>query len=83
MASSGIIKSWVVPSGYTTSDGNSYAGAYFSFEWTATKKSAGVTTVSWSLYGKGRSSSPTWLNNSCVVTCTANGTTSTLYSLGW
>jgi hypothetical protein len=33
--------------------------AYWSFEWTSTPVSPGVTKVSWNLYGRGRSTSPT------------------------
>lgn len=76
MASSGTVKSWV----NTNSTGT---GAYYSFEWTSAQKSAGVTTVSWSLYGRGRSTSPTWLSNYCLVNCTANGTTTQLYTHAW
>lgn len=76
MASSGTIKSWV----NTNSSGS---GAYYSFEWTSSEKSPGVTTVSWSLYGRGRSSSPTWLSNKCIVNCTVNGSTTNLYSKAW
>lgn len=36
-----------------------YNSAYWSFEWTSTQTSAGKTTVSWNLYARGRSSSPT------------------------
>lgn len=76
MASSGTVQSWV----NTNSTGT---GAYYSFEWTSTQKSAAVTTVSWSLYGRGRSSSPTWLSNYCLVNCTVNGSTTQLYEHKW
>lgn len=37
-------------------------GAYFSFEWTATQNTtARTSTVSWKMYGRGRSSSPTYI----------------------
>ena len=37
-------------------------GAYFSFEWTATQNSSSRTsTISWKMYGRGRSSSPTYI----------------------
>ena len=37
-------------------------GAYFSFEWTATQNTtARTSTVSWNMYGRGRSSSPTYI----------------------
>ena len=47
MASSGTLTS------------NKYNSAYWSFEWTSSVTSAGKTKVSWNLYAKGRSSSPT------------------------
>lgn len=74
MASSGIIKSYTRPAGSTGEN------AHWSFEWTSTKKSAGVTTVSWNLYTRGRYSSPTWLVTGCWLDMTANGTTTRLYS---
>jgi uncharacterized repeat protein (TIGR02543 family) len=79
MASSGTIKSWVVPSGYYTNENNSYAGAHYSFEWTATQKSSGVTTVSWKLWGRGRYVSPTQLWHRIRCSVTYNGTTTSLY----
>lgn len=37
-------------------------GAYFSFEWTATQNTNSRTsTISWKMYGRGRSSSPTYI----------------------
>ena len=51
MATNGIAKSWTVPNGYVTNEGNSYAGAYYSWEWESSVKSPGVTTVTWKLYG--------------------------------
>ena len=37
-------------------------GAYFSFEWTAKQNiTARTSTVSWKMYGRGRSSSPTYI----------------------
>lgn len=83
MASSGTIKSYVYPSGSTTTEGNSFAGAYYSFEWTSEKTGRGETTVSWSLYGKGRTESPQWLNNICYIDLINNNTTTRIYSLGW
>ena len=71
---SGTIKSYTRPSGSTG------AGAHWSFEWTSIKKSAGVSTVSWNLYTRGRSSSPTWLDTGCWLTVTKNGTTTKLYT---
>lgn len=79
MASSGTIKSWVLNTG--TISGNSCAGAYYSFEWTSSKKSAGVTTVSWNLYGRGRTSSPTKLENEIYLDVVKNGATTRLYTL--
>lgn len=79
MASSGTIKSWVLNTG--TLNGNSCAGAYYSFEWTSSVKSAGVTTVSWKLYGRGRTSSPTLLENEIYLDVVINGTTTRLYTL--
>lgn len=62
MASYGSLSSWEL--GYVLVDGKNAAGAYYSFEWTSSKKSNGVTTVSWNLYGKGRTSSPKTLHSS-------------------
>lgn len=36
-----------------------YNGAYWSFEWTSTATDVGVSKVSWKLYARGRSTSPT------------------------
>ena len=38
---------------------NKYNSAYWSFEWTSSITSAGKTKVTWNLYARGRSSSPT------------------------
>lgn len=71
---SGTIKSYTRPSG-------SYgAGAHWSFEWTSTKKSTGVSTVSWSLYTRGRSVSPTWLETGCWLSVGYNGKTTQVYA---
>jgi hypothetical protein len=76
MATNGIAKSWTVPNGYVTNEGNSYAGAYYSWEWESSVKSPGVTTVTWKLYGKGRPDvSPRWLLNECYIDATYNGAT--------
>lgn len=83
MATTGIVKSWVVPADYKTDQNALYGGAYFSWEWTSSKKSSGVTTVSWELYGKGRSSSPNNLKNSCKVEMVYGNTTTTLYNMAW
>lgn len=84
MATSGIAKSWVVPNGRVTDEGNSYAGAYYSWEWTSAVKSPGVTTVTWKLYGRGRPDvSPRWLLNECYIDATYNGSTTQIYTLPW
>lgn len=64
MASSGIEKSWVVPAGSLTQEGNSYAGAYWSVEWTATPSTTeyGKTIVTFDIWKRGRTVSPTWLD---------------------
>ena len=38
---------------------NKYNSAYWSFEWTSSEVSPGKTKVNWTLYAKGRNSSPT------------------------
>ena len=80
MAMNGTLTSWEVPSGYLTNDGNSYAGARYSFEWTAEKKSAAVTTVSWKLYSRGRYSTPSQLWHNIYVNTIVNGTTTRIYT---
>ena len=79
MASSGTIKSWVLNTGSIS--GNSCKGAYYSFEWSSQSAGAGVTLVSWNLYGRGRTSSPTKLENGIHLDVVANGTTTRLYTL--
>ena len=79
MASSGTIKSWVLNTGSIS--GNSCVGAYYSFEWSSQSAGAGVTLVSWNLYGRGRTSSPTKLENGIHLDVVANGTTTRLYTL--
>ena len=80
---SGVVKSWITPSGSITQDGKSYAGAYWSFEWSSSKVSAGVTKIDWVLYTKGRSESPTLLSTSCLLKITgSDGTSKTLYDKG-
>lgn len=71
---SGTIKSYTRPSG---SFGE---GAHWSFEWSSTKKAEGVSTVSWSLYTRGRTVSPTWLETGCWLSVGKNGTTTQLYA---
>lgn len=80
MASSGIIKSWVTSGSADFGDGDgvkSYSGAHYTFEWSATKHSdPGKTTVSYSVYRRGRNSSPTKLDNKLrLVVKDHNGTT--------
>ena len=79
MATSGSFESWKLTYGSLTVNGEerSTAGAYYYFSWSSSEKSNGITTVSWELWGKGRSSSPTKLNNSIDLTY---GST-TLYTL--
>ena len=71
---SGIIKSYTRPSG------SAGEGAHWSFEWSSTKKAEGVSTVSWSLYTRGRTVSPTWLETGCWLSVGKNGTTTQLYA---
>lgn len=78
MATSGIVKSWVS----NAADGQG-GGAYFSWEWTSEQTAKGETTVTWKLYGKGRTSSPQWLNNSCTIDMVYGGTTTNLYTIAW
>lgn len=74
------IKSWQTPSDATTKDGNSYAGAYWSIVWTESYVSPGVTRVTFDIWKKGRTVSPTWLDTECEITITDhNGTV--LYTL--
>lgn len=74
------IKSWQTPSNATTKDGNSYAGAYWSIVWTESYVSPGVTRVTFDIWKKGRTVSPTWLDTECEITITDhNGTV--LYTL--
>lgn len=61
-----------------------YSGAYFEWNYSATT-SNGRTTVAWTLYAKGRSTSPTRLENGCTVKVTYRNTdndtvTESLYS---
>lgn len=51
-----------------------YNGAYWSFEWTAKATSTkGQTKVSYDIYRRGRSSSPTWLATDCDISVYYNG----------
>lgn len=69
MALNGIIKSWTVPNGTVVDlDGSgvkrNISGAYYSFEWSATKNiEAGKTDIIYNIYRRGRNSSPTLLRN--------------------
>lgn len=48
-------------------------GAYFSFEWTATQDpSSRTSTVSWKMYGRGRSSSPTYIASNYYLSVDGN-----------
>lgn len=78
MATSGTLTSWVTTG--TTNEGNSYAGAHYSFEWTSSVKSPGVTTVSWTLWSRGRYSSPRQLWHNIYVNTIVNGTTTNIYT---
>lgn len=63
MASSGSVKA------YHPSN-----GAYWSFEWSAQATSIkGQTKVSYNIYKRGRSSSPTWLATDCDISIYYNG----------
>ena len=63
MASSGSVKAY-----------HPNNGAYWSFEWTAKATSTkGQTKVSYNIYKRGRSSSPTWLATDCDISVYYNG----------
>ena len=49
MATSGYCDSWVVPNGYVTNQGTSYAGAFYRLHWESVYVSPGVTQVNWRL----------------------------------
>lgn len=58
-------------------------GAYWSFEWTAQATSTkGQTKVSYNIYRRGRSSSPTWLATDCDISAYYNGSWHSLLSTG-
>lgn len=58
-------------------------GAYWSFEWTAAATSTrGQTKVSYNIYRRGRSSSPTWLATDCDITVYYNGSWHTILDTG-
>lgn len=73
---SGIIRSYTLPAGHTSGG----EGAHWSFEWTSTKKSAGVSTVTWYLYTRGRNSSPKTLNTGCWLDIAKNGVSTRVYA---
>lgn len=63
MASSGSVKAY-----------HPNNGAYWSFEWSAQATSTkGQTKVSYNIYKRGRSSSPTWLATDCNISVYYNG----------
>ena len=80
MANKGILTSYVYQTGSVTNEGNSFAGAHYSFEWTSSKKSPGVTTVSWNLYSRGRYSTPSQLWHNIYVNTIVNGVTTRIYT---
>lgn len=58
-------------------------GAYWSFEWKAQATSTkGQTKVSYNIYRRGRSSSPTWLATDCDISAYYNGSWHSLLSTG-
>lgn len=58
-------------------------GAYWSFEWTAQATSIrGQTLVSYNIYRRGRTSSPTWLATDCDITVYYNGSSHTVLDTG-
>jgi hypothetical protein len=58
-------------------------GAYWSFEWTAKATSTkGQTKVSYDIYKRGRSSSPTWLATDCDISVYYNGSWHDILSTG-
>ena len=72
MASSGSVKAY-----------HPYNGAYWSFEWTAKATSTkGQTKVSYNIYKRGRSSSPTWLATDCDISVYYNGSWHDILSTG-
>lgn len=80
---SGVIKSWVVPSSYKTEQGNSYAGAYWSVEWSSAPKEgvSGVSVITFDIWKRGRTSSPTWLYTYCKLNIIDDQTGETVYTL--
>ena len=59
-------------------------GGYWSFEWTAAPSTdeRGKTIVSYSIYRRGRTSSPTWLATDCTIKAYYNGSWDTLLETG-
>lgn len=74
MATSGTIKTNSHPSN----------GAYWSFEWTAapSETERGKTIVSYKIYKRGRTSSPTWLATDCDIEVYYNGDWHTILDTG-
>ena len=58
--------------------------AYWSFEWTAapSETERGKTIVSYSIYKRGRTSSPTWLATECNIDVYYNGSWHNVLSTG-
>ena len=76
---SGYCDSWAS----TNTDGQG-KGAFYRFYWETTYVSPGVTQISWSVQGRGRTSSPTWLNNECHVYVSGGGLSDyVVYSMEW
>lgn len=74
MATSGYCDSWV--STYSTG-----TGAFYRWYWEANQSTPGKTVINWTLQGRGRTSSPTWLLNECHIT--VGGGVGTIYSMEW
>lgn len=79
MAMSGYCDSYVTSG--TTSGGNSYSGAYYRWSWTADNSTPGITIINWTLQGRGRTSSPTWLSNECHISL--DGGVGQIYTMEW
>lgn len=77
MATSGYVDSWVS----THSTGK---GAYYRWSWSSSYVSPGVTKITWTLQGRGRTESPTWLLNECHIKVTGGGLSNySVYSMEW
>lgn len=79
MALTGYCDSYVTSG--TTSGGNSYSGAYYRWTWTADNSTPGITIINWTLQGRGRTSSPTWLSNECHISL--DGGVGQIYTMEW